>query len=142
MARKSSTIGPDYTGAHKPGFFAGPTDEGLAPHHVPAATTNGSYAASHVGKPKAHLAVPLHSSVTARQRAGMAHANASTPIDDGGQAVDSVHPFAKPAVGDFKTGRGAPANPGTPCDANGMACNHDLGRKVLAQAAQSGGKGA
>ena len=84
--------------------------------------------------------VEFHGSVTARQIAGMGHANSATPINDGGQIVGAQHPFAKPPLPNLKSGRGAPTNPGTPRDANGQGVDHDLGRKVLSEAVKSGGR--
>jgi hypothetical protein len=146
MTKKQSTIGPSHTEAAKSGFCAGPTDEGLTPHHGPGFMTNqqrptaGNIARD--GKAKAHLAVPLHNSATKRQQSmnAMGHANESSPIGDGGQPADSTHPFAKPPAASFgKEGRGVPGCPNMR-DANGMGHDPSMGRAVLASAVKSGGK--
>jgi hypothetical protein len=95
---RKSTIGPDHSGAAKPGFLAGPTTEGLAPAHGPNMTTNAARPSTgniaRDGAPKAHVDVPVHNGMKPQPAGGRAHAQGAA-VDDGGQpAAGTVHPFA------------------------------------------------
>jgi hypothetical protein len=82
--------------------------------------------------------VPIHGGMTNKQMGGMHTGGMGHPVESGGQV--GVNPLAKPAVGDYKTGRSAPANPGTPHDGSGCGHSADIGRQMLNEAVKSGGK--
>jgi hypothetical protein len=106
---KKSTIGPDHSGAPKRGFFSAKGKPGLPAHHGPSGSTNASFAAPHVGAPKAHLSIPVHSGCRRQAAGGLGHAQGSAPdVADGGMPTGAAHPFAKEASPQLSHGRLAP----------------------------------
>ena len=110
---KQSTLGPDYSGKAKPGFFAGPTTEGLAPHHGPGFMTNAKRPSTgnlaRDGAPKKHLSVPVHNGCRRQAAGGLGHAQGAAPaVDDGGLPTGTVHPFATAPSPQLAHGKSVP----------------------------------
>jgi hypothetical protein len=79
----------------------------------PAATTNASYAAPHVGASKAHLSVPLHPGMKPQPAGGLGHPQGAAPVVDGGEVpTDTTHPFAKEPSPQLSSGKCAPVKDG------------------------------